>query len=123
VIGGGFTSVDEIMDALPEFLKPEKIRDCHGNRPDSNEYDETSLLIPKEDWKSFTATMTQYWTIKQYNLEKIIFFKLGKFYEIFFHDAIICQKLLDLNWMGGAKKLHVGFPEKVLDKYLAILVN
>ena len=38
-------------------------------------------------------------------------------------DAIICQKILDLNWMGGAKKLHIGFPEKVLDKYLAIMVN
>ena len=25
--------------------------------------------------------------------------------------------------MGGAKKLHVGFPEKALDKYLAILVE
>jgi DNA mismatch repair protein MSH6 len=25
--------------------------------------------------------------------------------------------------MGGAKKLHVGFPEKALDKYLVILVN
>ena len=24
--------------------------------------------------------------------------------------------------MGGAKKLHVGFPEKALDKYLGILV-
>lgn len=25
--------------------------------------------------------------------------------------------------MGGAKKLHVGFPEKALDKYLVIMVN
>lgn len=25
--------------------------------------------------------------------------------------------------MGGAKKLHVGFPEKALDKYLAVLVT
>ena len=25
--------------------------------------------------------------------------------------------------MGGAKKLHIGFPEKALDKYLAILVE
>jgi DNA mismatch repair protein MSH6 len=25
--------------------------------------------------------------------------------------------------MGGGKKLHVGFPEKVLDKYLAHMVN
>lgn len=31
--------------------------------------------------------------------------------------------MLDLNWMGGAKKLHVGFPEKALDKYIVILVN
>ena len=67
--------------------------------------------------------MTQYWRIKENNLEKILFFKLGKFYEIFYEDAILCQKVLDLNWMGGAKKLHVGFPEKVLDKYLATMVN
>lgn len=25
--------------------------------------------------------------------------------------------------MGGAKKLHIGFPEKVLDKYLEKMVN
>jgi DNA mismatch repair protein MSH6 len=25
--------------------------------------------------------------------------------------------------MGSPRKLHVGFPEKALDKYLAILVN
>ena len=25
--------------------------------------------------------------------------------------------------MGGGKKLHVGFPEKALDKYLPIMVN
>ena len=67
--------------------------------------------------------MKQYWKIKQHNYDKIFLFKLGKFYEIFNSDAIICQKLLDLNWMGGAKKLHVGFPEKALDKYLIILVN
>ena len=67
--------------------------------------------------------MTQYWKLKENNQEKILFFKLGKFYEIFYMDAIVCQKLLDLNWMGGAKKLHVGFPEKTLDKYLEIMVT
>ena len=25
--------------------------------------------------------------------------------------------------MGGGKKLHIGFPEKVLDQYLQIMVN
>ena len=51
----------------------------------------------------------------------MIFFKLGKFYELFYEDAVIGNKHLDLNWM--AKKMHVGFPEKTLDKYAAKLVE
>ena len=69
--------------------------------------------------------MRQYWEIKQSNNEKILFFKLGKFYEIFYQDAVICNKLLDLNFMGGTKsgRLHCGFPEMALDKYVGTLVN
>lgn len=115
--------MDEIKEALPEFLKEHNIRDANRLRPFEEGYDDTSLFIPADQWKSFTPAMRQYWEIKQFNLEKILLFKLGKFYEIFYHDAIICQKLLDLNWMGGAKKLHVGFPEKALDKYLSVLVK
>ena len=92
-------------------------------RPDDPDYDLTTLHIPPSAWKEFTPAIIQYWKLKVDNFEKIFLFKLGKFYEIFFSDAIICQKLLDLNWMGGAKKLHIGFPEKVLNKYLEILVN
>ena len=123
VIGGGFNSVQEIHDALPSFLKTENICDKYGKSPDHPEYDVTTLYIAQSEWKNFTPAMTQYWQLKVDNHEKIFFFKLGKFYELFFSDAIICQKLLDLNWMGGAKKLHIGFPEKALDKYLAVLVN
>ena len=122
-IGGGFQSLDEILDARPPFIKESNVMDLERRRPDDTNYDPTSLHIPASEWKNFTPCMTQYWHIKTTNYEKILFFKLGKFYEIFYNDAIICQKLLDLNWMGGAKKLHVGFPEKVLDKYLSILVN
>ena len=118
VIGGGFNSVEDIHDALPYFLKPSNIKDKNELRPEHPEYDPTTLFIPEAAWKDFTPAMTQYWTFKVDHFEKIFFFKLGKFYEIFFSDAIICNKLLDLNWMGGAKKLHIGFPEKVLDKYL-----
>ena len=122
-IGGGFQSFDEIKDALPDFLKEENIKDKDGRIPTDPDYDETTLFIPKDKWSTFTPAMTQYWKIKENNQEKILFFKLGKFYEIFFLDAIVCQKLLDLNWMGGAKKLHVGFPEKALDKFLEIMVT
>ncbi len=55
--------------------------------------------------------------------DKICFFKLGKFYEIFLNDAIICHKVLDLAWMHEVKRLHVGFPEKLLDGYIDKLVS
>lgn len=41
---------------------------------------------------------------------------------MFYHDALIMHKLMDLNWSSG-NKLHVAFPVKVLDKYLSKLVN
>jgi DNA mismatch repair protein MSH6 len=52
--------------------------------------------------------MKQYWRIKSENFDKIILFKLGKFYELFYEDALIANKYLDLKWMGT--KMHNGFP-------------
>ena len=46
---------------------------------------------------------------------------MGKFYEIFYEDAVVCNKILDLNWMG--RKMHVGFPEKGLNRYVEKLVS
>ena len=90
VIGGGFGSVEDIQDALPEFLKPDNLADKNGKAPDDPDYDNTTLYIPPHAWKNFTPAMTQYWQLKVDNFEKIFFFKLGKFYEIFFSDAILC---------------------------------
>jgi DNA mismatch repair protein MSH6 len=104
-------------------LQTDNIRDKNKRKIGEAGYDPTTLFIPEENWKEFTPGMYQFWEIKQDHFEKIFFFKLGKFYEIFYTDAIICQRLLDLNWMGGGKKLHIGFPEKVLDKYLEKMVD
>ena len=108
---------------MPNFLKPEFVKDKEGNRPDSPNYDPTTLYIPPNEWKGFTPAMVQYWRLKEDNFEKIFFFKKGSFYELFALDAILCQKILDLNWMGGARKLNIGFSGKALDKNLAILVK
>lgn len=90
VIGGGFESLDQIKEARPYFIKEEYIRDGKGRRPDHEEYDPTSLYIPEKEFREFTPAMGQYWQIKTTNFEKILLFKLGKFYEIFYNDAIIC---------------------------------
>ena len=103
-------------DALPDFLKPENIKDKKGNRPDSPEYDCNTLFVPPDFLKKQTPAMKQFWEFKSNNFDKVLFFKLGKFYEMFFDDAIIGNQILDLNWMGNdPQKLHVGFPEKVVD--------
>ena len=103
-------------DALPDFLKPENIKDKNGNTPDSPQYDCNTLYIPPDYLKKQTPAMRQFWEFKSQNFDKVLFFKLGKFYEMFYDDAIIGNQILDLNWMGNdSRKLHVGFPEKVLE--------
>lgn len=53
-------------------------------------YDPTTLYISESDLNAFTPVMKVYWKMKVDNYDKILFFKLGKFYEMFFEDAIIC---------------------------------
>ena len=67
--------------------------------------------------------MAQYWNFKKENNDKILMFKLGRFYEMFYTDAIACHLVLDLNWMGGKHKVHVGFPESQISKVCNKLVN
>eukprot|EP00743_Colponemidia_sp_Colp-15_P007292 GILK01007875.1.p1 GENE.GILK01007875.1~~GILK01007875.1.p1 ORF type:complete len:1396 (+),score=316.89 GILK01007875.1:569-4189(+) len=107
----------------PYWITPEKIKDAKGRRPGDLDYDPTTLLVPFRNEK-FTPAMQQWWEVKAQHWDKIVFFKVGKFYELFYDDAVVCQRLLDLNWMGDAAgRPHVGFPEKVLDKYAAKLVD
>ncbi len=111
-------------DALPDFLKPENIKDKNGLSPDSPDYDPNTLFVPPSYIKEQTAMMKQYWQFKSQNFDKVIFYKLGKFYEMFFDDAIIGNQVLGLNWMGNdPRKLHVGFPEKALEGRAAKLVE
>lgn len=119
----GEVNINEFEDATPEWARPENARDAQGRRPEDPGYDPCTLYIPDYAWKDkrMTPTMKQFWKIKAQNYDKILLFKLGKFYELFYEDALICHKLLDLNWMG--RKMHVGFPEKALDKYLMTITN
>ena len=44
-------------------------------------------------------------------MDTVLFFKVGKFYEMFHMDADIGMKDIDLIYMKGAKA-HSGFPER-----------
>jgi len=60
-------------DALPDFLKPENIKDLKGNRPDSPEYDYSTLYVPPAFLKDQTPAMRQFWDFKSHNFEKFYF--------------------------------------------------
>jgi DNA mismatch repair protein MSH6 len=104
-----------LSDTTPYFATAEGCRDKNGRRPNHPDYDCTTLYIPPEELKKVSNVMRQYWQIKSENFDKIVLFKLGKFYELFYEDALVTNKYLDLNWMG--RKMHTGFPEKALEKY------
>ena len=47
-----------------------------------------------------TPMMRQYLSIKEKNPDSILFFRLGDFYEMFFDDARVASKELDLVLTG-----------------------
>ena len=57
VIGGGFSSIDELKEARPSFIKEENLKDVDMRRPSDADYDPTTLYIPPGAWKDFTPCM------------------------------------------------------------------
>jgi len=72
--------------------------------------------------KNMTNTHKMWWQVKSDNADAILFFKVGKFYEIFNDDADICHQVLDLKYMGHGVP-HVGVPETSFDQYATSLIE
>ncbi|CRG97832.1 DNA mismatch repair protein MSH6, putative [Plasmodium gallinaceum] len=116
---------------FPKWIQPQYIRDSNLNNPEDPNYDCTTMWTPSPDHKwaleykqaHYTPGMQQFWKIKAKNFDKIIFFKMGRFYEIFYIDACIMHTICGLNWMGGEQKPHLGFPEQSLHFYAKKVIN
>ncbi|KAI9908695.1 hypothetical protein PsorP6_004096 [Peronosclerospora sorghi] len=111
---------NHIHDSLPWLH--ENRRDINGNTPDSPDYDPRTLMIPPDFLKKETPAMVQWWEVKARNMDTVIFFKVGKFYELFHMDADIGFKELNLIYMKG-EKAHSGFPEIAYSKMSSQLVE
>ncbi|KAJ6972861.1 DNA mismatch repair protein MSH6 [Populus alba] len=92
------------------FLGRER-RDAKRRRPGDVDYDPRTLYLPAEFAKSLTGGQRQWWEFKSKHMDKVLFFKMGKFYELFEMDAHVGAKELDLQYMKGEQP-HCGFPEK-----------
>ena len=78
--------------------------------------------------QKLSPMMAQYFEIKSQYPGTILFFRLGDFYEMFFDDAQIASKVLDLVLTGkdcgqGEKAPMCGVPFHSADNYIAKLVS
>jgi DNA mismatch repair protein MutS len=71
--------------------------------------------------------MQQYLDIKQQHQDAILFFRLGDFYEMFFQDAELASRELDIVLTardGGNEKVPMcGIPYHAVNNYLSRLIN
>ncbi|MDO5714958.1 MAG: DNA mismatch repair protein MutS [Tissierellia bacterium] len=72
--------------------------------------------------------MQQYMNIKNENPDTILFFRLGDFYEMFFEDALLASRELEITLTqrdaGLAKKAPMcGVPYHVANTYISRLIN
>ncbi len=77
---------------------------------------------------ALTPMMQQYLQIKEENPDTLLFFRLGDFYELFFDDAELVSRELELTLTGrdcglSTRAPMCGVPYHAVDTYLARLVE
>ena len=108
-------------------------RDGRGRAPSDPCFDPRTIKMPR-DWAKtiavnggkLTPAQKQWWDFKRNNFDCVLFFKVGKFYELFHMDSDVGVKELSVGaspmiFMRGAQG-HSGFPEISYGKFASMLV-
>ncbi|KKA29460.1 hypothetical protein TD95_003108 [Thielaviopsis punctulata] len=91
-----------------------KILDMNRKPPGHPEYDPSTIYVPPAAWNKFSPFEKQYWEIKQRLWDTVVFFKKGKFYELYENDATIGHQMFDLKLTDRVNMRMVGVPEASL---------
>ena len=79
-----------------------------------------------QNLESMTPMIKQYFEVKKKYPAELVFYRLGDFYELFFEDAVIASKLLDitLTKRNKSSEIHMaGIPHHAAEGYIAKLVQ
>lgn len=109
------------------------VLDAKKRKPDDPAYDKSTLFVPASvinetrgtKYGGLSPFQRQFWMIKKANYDVIIFFKKGKFYEMYDVDADVVHKELGLNYTKGGRvdMRCCGVPEQALEKHCARLID
>ncbi|KAK6089201.1 hypothetical protein P3W45_001828, partial [Vairimorpha bombi] len=94
------------------------IKDKFGRRIDDKDYDSSTLLITEKQLEKLTPFEQQFWRIKKDYWDTIVFFKKGKFYELYENDADVASKLFNFRITDRVNMRMAGFPESTLDDWI-----
>lgn len=85
---------------------------------------------PSEDLvqPQYSPMMTHYLSLKAQHPDVLLFYRMGDFYELFFEDAVIASRELELTLTsreggGGDRIPMAGVPHHALDNYMARLIE
>ncbi|CAO2657216.1 Nn.00g033420.m01.CDS01 [Neocucurbitaria sp. VM-36] len=99
------------------YLWLANLQDADRHPPEHPDYDPRTLYIPPGAWEKFSPFEKQYWDIKSKFWDTIVFFKKGKFYELYEKDATVGHQLFDLKLTDRVNMRMVGVPEASLDMW------
>lgn len=90
--------------------------DGDRNPPGHPDFNPGTLYVPPS--QKFSAFEQQYWDIKKNLWDTVVFFKKGKFYELYENDATLGHQLFDLKMTDRVNMRMVGVPEGSLDMWV-----
>lgn len=121
--GSGSTGATTIWDHEKlEWLQDGRRKDKGRRRQSEEAYDPTTLYVPEDFQNRNTPGMRRWWQLKSEMFDTVIFYKVGKFYELYHMDAVIGVNELGLTFMKGTWA-HSGFPEIGFARFSDVLVQ
>ncbi|EGC35137.1 hypothetical protein DICPUDRAFT_55353 [Dictyostelium purpureum] len=99
------------------------VKDGNGNKKGSPDYDPRTLQIPASCLTKFSPFERQFWDIKSKYYDTVVFFKKGKFYELYENDADIGHQILHLKMTDRVNMRMVGVPESAFTHWASKLIN
>lgn len=120
---GGVDSAVTVWDHEKlDWLQEGRRKDARRRRQSEDDYDSTTLYVPEDFLNRSTPGMRRWWELKSQMFDAVLFYKVGKFYELYHMDAVIGVNELGLTFMKGTWA-HSGFPEIGFGRFSDVLVQ